>query len=216
MAVVALATAVPASAANERPKIRFTTAGQAAARAAVITRADLNTPAGWTGGAVKPDLSPGPPCPGFRPKQADLVMTGAAEATFRHTSGYGFNTLAQVMQSAKMVRLDWQRTVADPRVTGCLRRAIKQEARTSKYKFISLARLAFPRLTPLTRAYRVIYDQGTGKKKTRIFLDLVSIGHGRTELLMSTSGPLIGADSVLDAEVSLGRRLVARVKQSPA
>src|SRR5215213_10944258 len=120
-AILALASAVPATAANERPKIRFTAAGQAAARSAVITRADLNAPTDWKGGAVKPDLSPSPLCPGFRPKQADLVMTGAAEATFRHSSGYGFNTVAQVMQSAKMVRLDWQRTVGDPRFMGCLR-----------------------------------------------------------------------------------------------
>jgi hypothetical protein len=211
-ALLALAFAIPASAANEKPKVRLTAKDQAAARAAVITRADLYLPAGWTGGAVRPAVLPFPPCPGFAPKQADLVLTGIAEATFRHTTGIAFNTVAQVLETAKMVRVDWRRTVLDRRVPACLRYRMIQDARSSKFKFVSLAPLPFPRITRFTRAYRVVYDDTTRAKKVRIFLDLVSFGRGRTEILMTTTGPLLGADAVLDAEIGLGRILVARAR----
>ena len=208
--LLALACAIPAPAASERPQIRPTVAGQAAALAAVMSRADLHAPAGWTGGAVKPSVIPFPPCPGFSPKQADLVLNGVAETTFRHSSGIGFNTVAQVLKNAKMVRLDWQRTVLDPRVAGCLRYRMMRDARSSKYTFISLKPLAFPRITQFTRGYRVIYDDRTRAKKVRIFLDLVTFVRGRTEILMSTTGPLIGASGVLEAEIRLARILLDR------
>jgi hypothetical protein len=208
---VGLLAAAPAQAANERPTLRFNATGQAAARAAVMTKADLAS-TGWTGGAAKPKITPYPECPGFHPKQADLVMTGAAQATYFHSSGIGFDTVSQVMQTAKMVRLDWQRTVLDPRVTPCVRYRMQQDARGSTYTFLSLKPLSFPRVAPFTHAWRVLYDDKASGKKVRIFLDLVGIGVGRTEILMSVSGPLVGADAVVDAEVRLARILVARAK----
>jgi hypothetical protein len=211
---VGLLAAIPAQAANERPTLRFNAAGQAAARAAVMTKADLSSPTGWSGSAAKPKITPYPECPGFHPKQADLVMTGAAQATYFHSSGIGFDTVAQVMQTAKMVRLDWQRTVLDPRVTPCVRYRMIQDARGSTYTFVSLKPLSFPRVAPFTHAWRVLYDDSASGKKVRIFLDLVGIGVGRTEILMSVSGPLVGAAAVLDAEVRLARILVARAKAS--
>ena len=53
-----------------------------------------------------------------------------------------------------------------------------QDARSTKYTFISLKPLPFPRVTPFTRAYRVIYDDRTRAQKVRIFLDLVSFSAG--------------------------------------
>jgi len=208
--LLAVVAAIPAGAAGERPKVHLTKSGQAAARAAVVTTADLHAPAGWTGGAVKPAVTPFPHCPGFSPKQADLVVNGIAEATYRHASGIAFNTVSLVLATRKMVQVDWRRTVLDPRVPACLRYRMIEDARSSKFTFISLARLPFPRVARFTSAYRVIYDDRTTGKKVRIFLDLVSFGRGRTEILMSTTGPLIGADGVLDAEIRLGQILVSR------
>jgi hypothetical protein len=211
-AALALVAAVPATAANERPTLRFTAAGQAAARSAVMAKGDLASATGWTGGAVKPEITPFPACPGFHPKQADLVMTGAAEAAYSHSSGVRFDTIAQVMQTAKMVRLDWRRTVLDRRVTPCVRYRMIQDAKGSTYAFVSLRPLSFPRMASGTHAYRVLYDDSSGGEKVRIFLDLVGIAHGRTEILISTSGPLLGAADVLDAEIRLARILVARAR----
>ena len=50
----------------------------------------------------------------------------------------------------------------------------------------------------------MIYDDRTTGKKVRIFLDLVSFGRGRTEILMSTTGPLIGAAACSTPRSRLG------------
>ena len=91
-------------------RTQITAAGQAAANAAVMMRDDLNAPAGWTGGPQKPDLSPPAPCPGFHPKQSDIVRTGVAQSIFRDSSGISFDSEAQVVRSARMLRLDWKRS----------------------------------------------------------------------------------------------------------
>jgi hypothetical protein len=93
-------------------KVKFNMADQAAARAAVLRLADLG-PSGWKGGNVKPDLSPGPICANYRPKQSDLVLTGVAESSF-----YGaFNAFsgARVLRTVQM-RRDWLAKIRFPRI----------------------------------------------------------------------------------------------------
>src|SRR5947209_20409809 len=72
-AAAAAVLALAGVAAADKEKIRLTAAGQAAARAAVLTRADLGSASGWTGGPKKPDLYPQPLCPNYTPKQSVLV-----------------------------------------------------------------------------------------------------------------------------------------------
>src|SRR5438034_5394370 len=104
-----------------REQIRFNAADQAAARATVLRRSDLNPSSGWTGGRVKPDLSPGPICRNYNPKQSDLVLTGAAQSSYRRGPVVIANEV-QVMKTRRMVRLDWQREVLAPGVIPCQRR----------------------------------------------------------------------------------------------
>ena len=79
-----------------------------------MTRADLAHAGGLDGRGGQAVVIPFPPCPGFSPKQADLVLNGSRRDHVPPlASGIGFNTVAQVLQTAKMVRLDWQRTVLD-------------------------------------------------------------------------------------------------------
>jgi hypothetical protein len=211
--LLALAAAGPAAAApNERPLHRFDAAGQKAAHAAVMTRADLQTPADWEGGPVKPDLSATPFCPGFRPRQADLVMIGAAESAFFHTSGIRFDTEAQVLRTRAMVARDWRRTVTDPRVPRCLTYWMRRDAKRNKVTFVSLVPLAFPRVGDGASAHRLLYDGKSRGVKLRTFVDFVALRQGRTEMLLTASGPSLSADAVLDAEVTLARALVARAR----
>ena len=140
----------------DKEQIHLTAAGQKAARAAVMQRADLGDATGWTGGAKKPDLSPGTGCANFDPKQSDLVLIGAAETVFKHT-GVEFDSEAQVLQTPAMVRLDWQRTVLSPQVLPCVRTNIQKHLAASE-RLVSVGRLAFPAVAPYTRAYRV--DRG--------------------------------------------------------
>src|SRR5437764_8619686 len=82
-AIVA-ALAFAGSALADQWQVHRTAAGNAAARAAVVSRADLGSASGWTGGSTKPDLTSTPPCGNFAPKQSDLVVIGAAASAWRH------------------------------------------------------------------------------------------------------------------------------------
>ena len=120
-------------------------------------------PPGGRAARSSPSVTPFPPCPGFRPKQADLVVNGIAEATYRHSSGIAFNTVSLVLADpARWCRLDWQRTVLDPRVAGLP--ALPDDRRTRARASTRSSRsrgCAFPRVAPFTSAYRVIYDDRT-------------------------------------------------------
>src|SRR5262245_48370843 len=70
---------------SDKALVSFTASDLAAARAAVLHRADLGTAGGWTGGAKKPNLKTTLSCPGYAPKQSDLILTGAAEADYHHS-----------------------------------------------------------------------------------------------------------------------------------
>jgi hypothetical protein len=81
-AFVALLLAAVALADNEQ--IKRTAAGNAEARAAVLTRADFGAATGWAGHRKSPDLNSAMPCGSFHPKQSDLVLIGAAEMDWTH------------------------------------------------------------------------------------------------------------------------------------
>ena len=106
-ATALMLVAIQAAWAAETYPIRYNAADQAAAKAITLTKADLG--AGWKGGQSKPELSNNT-CP---TKRSDLVLTGASEATFQ-SSGVLVTSQGLVLSSAAMVRMDWQRTVANP------------------------------------------------------------------------------------------------------
>jgi hypothetical protein len=214
--IVGVAAGVAASVAvasiADKEQIHLTNAGQAAARAAVLTKADLGTAPGWTGGAKKPDLSSTPPCPGFKPKQSDLVVNGAAETVFKQPA-IQFDSEAQVLQTAHMVKLDWQRTVIAPQILPCLRIAVAKSAGTSAH-VTSIRRTAFPRVATFTSAIRILLDVKTSGSTTpvTVFVDVVLVGRGRTEITLTTTAPLLASTAVRAAEIRLARILAARVR----
>jgi hypothetical protein len=210
-ALVAAAVAgllVAGAALADKEQIHLTAAGQKAARVAVISRADIGSAPGWTAKVRKPDLSGATGCPNFKPKQSDLVLNGAAEVDWSRP-GLDFDSEAQVLQTPAMVRLDWQRTVLAPQVLQCLRANIQKQV-SSNEKLVSMTRLAFPAVTSYTRAYRVLLDYTENSRTVRLFVDIVLIGKGHTELTLTTTAALAAGPAVKDAEVRLARLLAAR------
>jgi hypothetical protein len=147
-------------------------------------------------------------CAGFDPKQSDLVVTGAAASEFRRT-GLDFRSEAHVMRTPRMVVLDWQRTVTDPRVLPCLRQDTAKSVNDANTRFVSLKRIAFPAVTSRTAAFRALVDVTSGGQTVRVLVDVVAIGKGRSELTLTTSAPYAARASVLPAEVRLARILAA-------
>jgi hypothetical protein len=50
----------------------------------------------------------------------------------------------------------------------------------------------------------------TGSTTARVFVDLVLLGRGSTEITLTTTAPLLAEPAVRAAEVRLARTLVAR------
>lgn len=203
-AAATLACAVAVAALADRPRIHFTAAGQAAARAALVKRADLGPAPGWKAKTEKPDLTSSLPC-SYQPKQSDLVVNGAAETLWQNT-GIQIDSEAEVLQTAGMVRLDWQRSVVAPQMVPCLQHALAKQFGSSG-NLASFKRIPFPQVAAYTRAYRAIVDVKTSSGTVPVMIDAVLIGRDRTEITLATTAPLASARAVEPAE----RRLAALV-----
>jgi hypothetical protein len=207
----ALTTAAVALAGNgNKEKIRFNAAGQAAARAAVLRKSDLGSGSSWTGGARKPDLSAADTCPNYNPKQSDLVLTGAAATRFS-AGTLVFDSEAQVLQSARMVRLDWQRSVLAPGLLPCLR-SMAAKSSPVNATVVSIEKLPFPRVATYTAAFRLITDVRSSNGKLRILVDIALFGRRRTEVMLTTSAPYSARVPVKASEIRLARILVGRIR----
>ncbi|HTR33053.1 MAG TPA: hypothetical protein VMH47_04170 [Gaiellaceae bacterium] len=211
--VVAAAAAADAfGAAGDKEQHKFTAADQAAAKTAVVQKTDLAATAGWTGGAKKPDLSPPTPCANYDPKQSDLVLTGAAETDWKNT-GLELDTEAQVLQTAHMVALDWQRTVADPAAIACTKTTVQKNlSGGGGVKFVSFKRIAFPSVGTHSRAYLTTIEVTSQGTTVPITVEDVLIATKRTEITITSTTAKVAQAAVAQADVRLAKILVARAK----
>ena len=202
----ALAFASAAAADDGKLQIHLTPAGQAAARAASLTMADLG--AGWAGGLEKSSAAP-TPCPPKHARESDLVLTGVAVTSFSDSqAGFSIGSDVQLLRTSKMVRLDWQRTVVRPGVVACVRTQFAADARSSE-RIVSVRKLPFPRVTPYTAAYRIVF-QAPGSSKQRGIEDIVLLARGRMEISLVLLAPLDGASVASAGELRIARALTAR------
>jgi hypothetical protein len=201
-ALVSVATAVAA----ENYTFRFTAADQAAARSTVIRRADIGSSRRWKGGLIKPDLSAPPACMGT--KLADLVVTGAAESNYSG-SGIWFDSQAELLQTPRMVTVDWQRLMHKPNLLSCYRSEVAKAApRIGKVG--SIRWIAFPHIAPHVKALRLNIAVPVSGTPVRFIYDSVLIGRGRTEITLTTLAPYAARAAVFAAEQRLATTLVNR------
>lgn len=193
-----------------REKIRFNAADQVAARAATIRRADLRPTGGWIGGAVKPDLSSTLTCPNYHPKLSDLVLTGAAR-THWSRGPWVFDSATSVLETAEMVRLDWQREVLVSTFVPCLRSQYEKNFPPSE-KLVSFKQIAFPRIAPYARAYRLLVDHTAQGQTVRWVFEFVFTGRSRTQIFLFAYGNSISEKTVSAAALRLARILVDRIQ----
>jgi hypothetical protein len=208
-AVLALVVVTAVLAADPtKEKIARTKAGNREAAALVLKKGDV--PAGWTGGSVKPDLSSSLGCSNYKPRQSDLVLIGAADTEWRK----GTSTLAsqtQVLRTPKMVRLDWKRTVADPRVLPCLRQAFAKQAKPAGEKLISLRWISVPKFGAFSKEYRLKMAFTSHVPATKFAVDALVFGSGRDEVSLIASGLASDEPSLHKLQLRLARRLAKRL-----
>ena len=207
-AVAALVPAGAGAVAADVWQVQLTPAGQAAARATVLKRGDLGG-AGWTGGSKKADTSDASPCPSFKPKQSDLVLIGAADAEWKQ-AGISVESQVNVLQNAKMVKLDWQRTVLPPQVLSCLRSGLSKAVAPGT--LVSFKRMTFPSLGSYSRAYRGVIALKSAAGTTRVLVDTIAFGRGRSEVTLLLAAPAAAAAALRPLELRLSRLLAARAR----
>ena len=205
VSVVAAGAALAAT--GERERVHLTKADQAAARRAVAVRTDLGS-GSWAGGFVKPDLSQSPACADFHPKQADLVVTGAAETDWQE-QGLHLATVAQVLRTRAMVAADWRRTILAPGALPCLRARLLKEVGTG-VTFVSFRRVIFAPVATHAEAFLMLVDVKTNTAKVRVAIEFVAIAHGRTELTIVSIVQNAVQKVVEQIDAQIARALVAR------
>jgi hypothetical protein len=189
-------------------RIALTRSGQRAAKAATLTAQDLAGGVGWTGGAVKPDLVSTFSCGAFHPKQSDLVVSGAAAATFDNRL-VTVASQTMVYATAAMVRLDWQRSVK-PALRPCLGSTLKKALPSgSRILAVNDWTLPLPPLTQRQHAYRVALRVPGTAGLVRLDTYVILVARGRTELELTAISPPTAVTE--RAELELARKLVARI-----
>jgi hypothetical protein len=192
-ALPVLAGAAPA----ENYQYRFTPADQALAARIVLLRRDLPAlrQSGWTGGAVKPDLSPDPlRCPGlYAPKESDLIVTGYKETDYKLPQVREVDTYATVFQSAKMQAADWSRSARMAPLLRCTR-ARWTAILGSGTRLVSVSPLSLPRLGTRMLAFRIVFE--VTSSGLRFAIDDVGLAHGRTEVEIDDLAPLRSASDL--------------------
>ncbi len=202
VSLAVLCAALTALAASGVPQIKPTAADTAAAKATMIRVGDLRPAGNWTGGPVQPTHE-AVTCPGFDPTQSDLVITGSAESNWMGPSLVFSST--DVLKTARMVALDWRRSVK----TAGFRCALSHAGVTN----VSASQVAFPKLTPLANAFRATYDQKAGGQTVRVMVEFAAVGKGRSELSVAEFRPLPASTSSLHADVvRLAHVMVSRAK----
>lgn len=206
---VVLVSAPGVFAGDGKQQVKLNKRDQAAARVAVLRRTDLGS-SGWQGGSVKPDLSSTPNCPHFQPKVSDLVVTGAAETAFNRSS-LEFSSVAEVLETRRMVRLDWRRSVVPRAAVPCLRRTLANGLPAGA-RIVSFARVPFPHVGTRSARFRGVIRIDVLGRTTRLVTDIVITFRSRTEITLNAAGPASAARSISAAEARLARALVSRVR----
>jgi hypothetical protein len=187
-AAVFTAALLAGPAAAAAPAAQHTTAGTAAAKASLLTNADLGK--AWTAGATgTPGLHLA--CTGWSPNGKGIVETGAAGSPSFASSNVGpfVSQTTSVYASSKQASTYWARAV-QPGLVQCVVQTVKAvEAQGIKVKVLSKGNLPVSKAGSLAAGYRVVANlTSPGKTPRRLYFDVVLVGRGNTlsELSMTS------------------------------
>jgi hypothetical protein len=207
-APVALAFAPVAPAAS--PTVRITGTGQARALAALLQRSDFG--AGWQGGQTHVTPLTPPSCPGFDPRQSDLVVTGHADARFTFApADVVLEQDVEVLSSAAEVKQDFARTIT-PGLGPCLAYQIERTANVVSAK---VERIPFPSTGAASAAaYRATVVFRGVQPNTTVLSDFVFFAQGRVEYSFNVIAPLETRSQLLRFELAIAQVIVKRAGSS--
>jgi hypothetical protein len=191
--------------------IELKPADQAAARAAIVRRRDLGSKR-WTGGSIEPDLTPPKTCRNYRPKQSDLILTGATESNFHQGLLRWIDSEVKILRTARMVSIDWRREQLAPGALSCQRRLLGASFGPGA-RVTSFVRVPFPHVAPCVVEYRAVVGLAVSQgEKARFVVDLVLVSRRRSELSLVTLAPFAQRSEVAADQRRLIRIMLSRAK----
>jgi len=213
IALVGLLAAVltgAALAATGDPVKRHTAADMAKARSIVFKLRELGP--GWTRDTSQ-QTDDSPRCSYFRVDESDLVETGYAEGTFNHSSGATLGAEASVYKTVAQAQATWSRHVR-PALARCLADELRREAAKDgdTIAIVRTGKLAFPKVSPRTAAYRLLARLTPKGRTTAIPLtfDLVFLERGR--ILTFLGVVTAGATPPASLDLPFARLLDSRMR----
>jgi hypothetical protein len=200
-----------AAALADKPTIRISKNGQATAVASLLQRSDFGT--GWLGGPTKPRSLTAPDCPGFDPKESDLVVTGHADARYQYKqAGVELDQDVQVLENADAVLKDFQRSIST-RLGRCL---AYQLGKIKDISDVSVKQISFPKTGAVSAVYRAMLVLTHGPTQTHLVSDYVFFGDGPVEYEFTVVAPITAIDQLSQFESGLAQILIKRAKSLTA
>jgi hypothetical protein len=210
VAAALIGLACTASALADSPTVRITSADQAEASALLLHRSDFG--AGWRGGQVQTAPLTAPNCPGFDPKESDLVVTGHADARYSFPpAGVELDQDVQVLKSAAMVEKDFARSIS-PLLGRCIGYQLR---RLRNVVSAPVEQIPFPATGSVSAVYRAKITLKGGGAHGSLLSDYVFFGQGRVEYEFTVVAPLGAADQLSRWELGLAQILLRRAGALP-
>jgi hypothetical protein len=194
----------------DNPTVRITRADQARAVAALLSLRDFTH--GWKGGRTSAHKLSAPSCPGFDPKESDLVVSGHADASFSYPkSAVTFDQDIQVLHSPSAVRTDFARTIT-PKFAKCL---AYQLGKGKNVVSVRVDRVSFPPVGDVSAAFRATLTLQEGTRRIEAYEDFVFFGVGRVEYALNVLAPFQLASQLSPFESSMAQLLAKRATAKP-
>jgi len=210
--VAALVVAAAASADPLDPKIRISSADQAAATKVLLTRDDLG--AAWAGGQIKPVSLKMPRCPTLQPDFSRLTLTGHVESMFNNgNGGWQVDSDVTVMKTARQVATQFK-LLSKPQLGACVRYDVLKTTGTDpSIKLGLVKRLPFKAAAATyARAYRTSIVVTAGKASVTVYDDTLMLAEGRTSVWMNFVAPSTDVGPLELREQQLAKLLLSRIR----
>jgi hypothetical protein len=189
----------------DAPTVRISSADEAKARGALLRPSDFG--AGWSGGSIKTSMLSPPDCPGFDPKESDLVVTGHADSRYEFkAAGIELDQDVQVMSNAESVQTDFSRSIS-PGLAKCL---TYQLGKVKTVVSVRITRLPFRPIGSVSAVYRAEIVVRTAKGEATLLSDYVFFGQGRTEYEFTVIAPASAREQLAQFELGLAQILLRR------
>ncbi len=184
--LASLALSATAAATHQDPQKRLTKADNARARAMLIKRTDL--PAGFQ---ARPDVGEDPHsnCPAAV-SESDLTLTGEADGTNFALGVVLVDSAAQVYKSMADANASWRRATSAAGVQ-CVTALLRGGLATQGVDLESLRKIAFPRVSDRSVAYRVRLSAPSAQGPVPVYLDLVALMHSRAQATVIVGSALV-------------------------